>query len=132
MKHSVCKDCVYNGTGYLICESCGSPTDSWRFCNNCKYAEKEEQEEPCLTCGDAHHWEPGELARKEPDDVNHPDHYTQGEIDCIDAIRAALTPEEWRGYLKGNCLKYIWRERLKGSKDIEKAEWYIRRLLGDV
>lgn len=59
-----------------------------------------------------------------------PQHYKQGEIECIDAIRAALTPEEFRGYCKGNVLKYVWRERLKGgATDLEKAGWYLDKLI---
>jgi len=58
--------------------------------------------------------------------VKHPDHYAQGDIECIDAIRAALTPEEYRGFCKGNALKYIWRERYKGRNiSLEKAEVYL-------
>lgn len=64
------------------------------------------------------------------DPVNHPAHYTQGKIECIDAIKAALTPEEFRGYCKGNALKYIWRERHKGnSESLLKAQWYMEKLL---
>ena len=64
------------------------------------------------------------------DSVNHPEHYRQGGIECIDAIEAALTPEEFRGYCKGNVLKYVWRERLKGGGvSLAKANWYLRRLL---
>lgn len=60
------------------------------------------------------------------DPVNHPEHYTASSIECIDAIRAALTPEEWRGYIKGNVMKYIWREMLKGGEqDLDKAVWYL-------
>ena len=63
------------------------------------------------------------------DNVNHPEHYTQGGIECIDAIEAALTPEEFRGYCKGNALKYIWRERMKGGDEsIAKAEWYLDKV----
>ena len=63
------------------------------------------------------------------DPVNSPEHYRQGDIECIDAIQAALTPEEFRGYIKGNVLKYIWRERLKGgAESLQKAQWYLRRL----
>ena len=63
--------------------------------------------------------------------VNQPPHYRQGEIECIDAIEAALTPEEFRGYCKGNALKYIWRERHKGEAvSLAKAAWYLARLLG--
>ena len=43
------------------------------------------------------------------DMVNNPDHYNQGDIECIDAIRAMLTDEEFIGYLRGNSLKYRWR-----------------------
>jgi len=61
--------------------------------------------------------------------VNHPPHYTNGEIECIEAIEAALTPEEFRGYCKGNAIKYVWRERHKGQlESLEKAQWYLRRL----
>jgi hypothetical protein len=66
-----------------------------------------------------------------PDNVNHPYHYTEGTIECIEAIEAALTPEEYRGYLKGNILKYIWRERHKGgTESLKKARWYQDRLIG--
>lgn len=64
------------------------------------------------------------------DDVNSPSHYTQGGIETIDCIQAALTPEEYRGYLKGNILKYIHRERHKGqTESLMKAEWYLKRLI---
>ena len=63
------------------------------------------------------------------DKVQHPEHYTSGGIECIDAIRAALTPEEFRGYCKGNIIKYTWRERMKGGdQDIAKAGKYIEFL----
>lgn len=64
----------------------------------------------------------------EPDMVNNPPHYKQGDIECIEAIRAALTPEEFRGYCKGNALKYVWRERHKGGNEsMHKATWYINK-----
>jgi hypothetical protein len=60
-----------------------------------------------------------------PDMVSNPPHYTSGGIECIDAIRSALTPEEFRGYCKGNVIKYIWREKLEGgNEDIKKAIVY--------
>jgi hypothetical protein len=59
-----------------------------------------------------------------------PQHYVKGQIETIDAIRAALTPEEFRGFCKGNVLKYIWREGHKaGDIDIAKAGDYIHFLL---
>lgn len=64
------------------------------------------------------------------DNVNHPTHYTDGGIECIEAIEASLTPDEYRGYLKGNIQKYVWRERLKGgTESLKKAQWYIDRLI---
>ena len=67
-----------------------------------------------------------------PDPVNSPPHYKQGGIECIEAIKAALTAEEYQGYLKGNAFKYIWRSNHKGKpkEDIRKAVWYLNRLEG--
>lgn len=65
------------------------------------------------------------------DPINQPDHYCQGSIECIDAIQAALTPEEFRGYCKGNVLKYVWREQRKGGfESLKKAQWYLAQLVG--
>lgn len=64
------------------------------------------------------------------DNVNHPSHYTDGGIECIEAIEAQLTPEEYRGYLKGNVAKYVWREKHKGGiESLQKAQWYLTRLI---
>lgn len=59
--------------------------------------------------------------------VEHPGHYTQGGIECIDAIRAALTDEEFRGFCKGSIIKYVWRERYKGGdEDLRKMSEYAK------
>jgi hypothetical protein len=64
--------------------------------------------------------------RAAQDNVNNPPHYKQGTIECIEAIQSALTEEEFRGYCKGNAMKYIWRERHKGgTESLEKAAWYL-------
>lgn len=56
--------------------------------------------------------------------------YAHGSVECIDAIKAALSPEEWRGFVKGNVLKYVWREAYKGGDcDLEKARDYLTRYL---
>lgn len=66
----------------------------------------------------------------QPDVVNHPPHYTDGGIECIEAIEAQLTVEEYRGYLKGNIAKYVWRERHKGgTESLMKARFYLDRLI---
>ena len=67
-----------------------------------------------------------ELVESVFDTVTAPTHYTSGAIECIDAIRSALTEEEFRGYCKGNVLKYTWRERMKGgNEDLKKAKQYL-------
>ncbi len=67
------------------------------------------------------------------DPVNHPSHYTQGEIECIDAIRAALGPEGFKGYCAGNALKYLWRYQYKnGAEDVRKAQFYTNRLITEL
>ena len=65
------------------------------------------------------------------DNVNHPSHYTQGDIECIDAIKASMSIFEYRGYLKGNIQKYIWRynDKLKPQEDLKKAQWYLNQLI---
>lgn len=61
----------------------------------------------------------------DPDPVHNPNHYTHGGIETIDYIKAKLTREEYRGFLKGNIIKYISREAYKnGDEDIEKADVY--------
>ncbi len=63
-----------------------------------------------------------------PDMVNSPPHYTKGGIETIDFIQAKLSPEEYRGYLRGNLLKYASRMGEKDSDDAGKAAWYAQRL----
>ena len=63
------------------------------------------------------------------DPVNHQEHYTSGEIECLDAIKAALG-ENYKYYVQGNLIKYIWRFPLKnGKQDLEKAQFYLNDLL---
>jgi len=63
--------------------------------------------------------------------VDHPEHYNQGSVECIQAIEAMLSPEEFRGHCKANAIKYIWREARKGGDEsIDKAIWYLNRMRG--
>ena len=67
------------------------------------------------------------------DPVNHPAHYTQGGIECIDAIRASMSKEQFLGYCKGNSLKYQWRYEAKGGvDDLKKAKWYLDRMIAEI
>lgn len=65
--------------------------------------------------------------------VNHPSHYNQNGVETIDIIEAALTPEEFRGFLKGNVMKYLDRHEYKnGEQDLKKAKWYTNKLLDEL
>ena len=64
------------------------------------------------------------------DNVDRPMHYAAGSIECIDAIEAQLSAEEFRGYLKGNVIKYLWREKHKGGvESLKKANWYLNKII---
>ena len=68
-----------------------------------------------------------------PDNVNHPKHYLKGGLECIQVIKAQLTPEQYKGYLYGNVLKYMWRWPEKnGIEDLRKAKHYLEWLIEEV
>ena len=70
-----------------------------------------------------------EFTAEESDMVNHPPHYNQKGIECIDAIQGA-TDTGFEYYLQGNIMKYLWRYRYKdGSQDLKKALWYLNKLI---
>jgi hypothetical protein len=74
----------------------------------------------CPTCGPA-------SAR-----VDHPQHYGGAEnpFEVIKVLEVWLTPDEFRGFLKGNVIKYLARARMKGgTEDQAKAAWYAQRLV---
>lgn len=65
-------------------------------------------------------------------DETNPDHYRQGAVECIDALRSMMTPEEFRGHCKASAVAYIWRERHKqGDLSLRKAIWYLEAALED-
>jgi hypothetical protein len=57
-------------------------------------------------------------------------HYQRGGIECIDVMKAISTPEEFRGYLRLNAIKYLWRlgEKDDPAKEVKKALDYVRWL----
>ena len=62
------------------------------------------------------------------DNVNKPKHYTQGKIDCIDAMIEAFGVEAVKTFCKLNAFKYLWRsEHKNGVEDIDKARWYTAK-----
>lgn len=67
------------------------------------------------------------------DNVNHPDHYNQGGIECIDAIKAATVGKTGiEAFCVGNAIKYLWRyEEKNGLEDLKKARFYLNRLISE-
>jgi len=65
-------------------------------------------------------------------DAINPPHYQRGEVECIDALRACMTPEEFRGYCKGSAMAYLWRlgQKDHAVQEAKKAGWYIAWLSG--
>ena len=78
----------------------------------------------------------GECCDKEPDIdmVNHPSHYTQGGVECIDALKAATVSKTGiEAVCTANAIKYLWRyEEKNGIEDVKKARWYIDRLIREL
>lgn len=65
------------------------------------------------------------------DKVNHPQHYTRGEIETIDVIE--YLTRDLRGIkavCMGNLIKYVMRCNFKnGWEDVEKAKWYLDKFM---
>ena len=68
---------------------------------------------------------------EELDQVNHPAHYTQGGVECWDAMQACMSEQEFAGYLRGCAIKYLWRCTDKGTcaQDLQKARAYVDKLV---
>ena len=60
------------------------------------------------------------MQNKEADSVNHPTHYTKGNIECIEAIKSAVVEKSgFESVCVANVIKYLWRY----------AGWYLDRLI---
>ena len=66
---------------------------------------------------------------KSYDPVNNPSHYTQGGIECIDAMVAAFGNTRTASFCRCNAFKYLWRAGKKDNtiQDLKKAMWYISK-----
>lgn len=58
-------------------------------------------------------------------------HYDRGKVQPIDFIESSFTPDEYRGYLAGNVIKYISRYHYKNIplEDLQKAKIYLNWLI---
>lgn len=73
------------------------------------------------------------LPKDKKDKVNHPSHYTQGGVECIDALAAAtVNLQGIEAVCTANAIKYLWRWKQKnGIEDLKKAKWYIDKLISE-
>jgi hypothetical protein len=63
------------------------------------------------------------------DNIN-PDHYKSKSKETIERLQDNLTAGEFKGYLKGNILKYLDRyEHKNGVEDLNKMQWYLNKLI---
>jgi uncharacterized protein YaaN involved in tellurite resistance len=63
------------------------------------------------------------------DNIN-PEHYKSKSKETIERLQDNLTQGEFKGYLKGNILKYLDRyEHKNGVEDLNKAQWYLNKLI---
>lgn len=71
---------------------------------------------------------------REYDAVEHPAHYNQGGIECVEAIKAATVGKKGiEAVCTANAIKYLWRfEAKNGIEDVKKARWYIDRLIAEL
>ena len=84
-------------------------------------------EEYCTKCWDR------EIPGTEPttpkeDVVNHPNHYTNGGMECIDEMLLIFGVEATMNFCLLNAWKYRRRAIFKnGEEDIQKSHWYIAK-----
>lgn len=115
-------------------------------CDTCYHHHQSIMSQACSDCLSAvghsslglKNWTPKVLEVTEAglhDAVSSPKHYMLfPDLESIQAIQRLLTPEEYRGFLKGNVLKYRFRAGRKGGddaktlQDIQKSEQYAKFL----
>lgn len=100
-------------------------------CKSCwerEVPEKKEKKDPLANV----QWKVVNIEAEGADNVNHPQHYTNGGIECIDAIESATDGlVGFEAVCTAQVIKYIWRWKWKnGAEDLKKAKWYLDRLIG--
>ena len=63
--------------------------------------------------------------------VNHPSHYNQGDMECIDGLIGAFGKKEVATFCKINAMKYVWRlgHKDEEAQEIGKIKWYLDKYL---
>lgn len=74
----------------------------------------------------------GSVSRKiSSSDIDHPERYGgDTAYECIKVLKSWLSPDEYRGFLKGNAIKYLCRigKKDEPSQEAAKAGWYVKEL----
>lgn len=109
--------------GYILCNKC--PLE-----NTCEASDPDGFEKCWQYIAERIGEDSTENGEKLHDAVEHPSHYTQGGIECIDAMEAAFGAQELAVYCKIAAFKYIWRCKYKnGLEDVKKAVWYLNKYI---
>ena len=68
------------------------------------------------------------------DQVNKPDHYTGGTIECWDYLKDNMPREAYLGGLEWNIKKYLhrWRYKKNPVEDLKKAKVYLDKLINEM
>jgi len=121
----------------------------YKMCCTCAYEDKSTMEEPCIHCqnnfveGTKEHedsdleWTPAgkdkatmveNLINNMNDPVNHPNHYTNGGMECIDEMRLVFGDRVVANFCLCNAWKYRYRAIYKnGEEDMKKSHWYMAK-----
>lgn len=57
------------------------------------------------------------------------DHYTRLNVQPWAAMESWMTHAEFCGFLRGNVIKYIARDKQDGLEDLKKAQHYLAKLI---
>lgn len=123
---------------YSIAGVVNANSKSVKFCVNCQtpdgrfftVSEWDKREDALAECDRLNAKERAQPQPTTSDPVDAPDHYRQGEIECIDAVKSMLGAEGFAYWLRGNMVAYLWRLPHKGEavKDAGKTRNLAERL----
>lgn len=123
---------------YSIAGVVNANSKSVKFCVNCQtpdgrlvtVSEWDKREDALAECDRLNAKERAQPQPAAADPVDAPDHYRQGEIECIDAVKAMLGADGFAYWLRGNMVAYLWRLPHKGEavKDAGKTRNLAERL----
>lgn len=88
----------------------------------------DEECNPSIICGSC----PENVTNKQNEEVNHPSRYGGDTVyECIKVLKAWFSPDEYKGFLRGNFIKYVCRLGKKDNnvQELKKARFYLDKLI---